>query len=40
LIGLRAERFVAWIKAHANAVNMITGTAYVPNVAVAEAPPA
>jgi HK97 family phage prohead protease/HK97 family phage major capsid protein len=33
LIGLRAERFVAWIKAHANAVNMITGTAYVPNIA-------
>jgi HK97 family phage major capsid protein len=30
LIGLRAERFVAWIKAHANAVNMITGTAYTP----------
>ena len=38
LIGLRAERFVAWIKAHANAVNMITGTAYVPN--LAEEPPA
>jgi HK97 family phage major capsid protein/HK97 family phage prohead protease len=36
LIGLRAERFAAWIKAHANAVNMITGTAYVPNLAVAE----
>ena len=33
LIGLRAERFVAWIKSHANAVNMITGTAYVPNLA-------
>jgi HK97 family phage major capsid protein/HK97 family phage prohead protease len=38
LIGLRAERFVAWIKAHANAVNMITSTAYVP--ALAEEPPA
>jgi HK97 family phage major capsid protein/HK97 family phage prohead protease len=38
LIGLRAERFVAWIKAHAQAVNMITGTAYVPN--LAEEPPA
>ena len=37
LIGLRAERFVAWVKAHAAAVNMITGTAYVPN--LAEAPP-
>jgi HK97 family phage major capsid protein/HK97 family phage prohead protease len=33
LIGLRAERFVAWVKAHANAVNMITSTAYVPNLA-------
>jgi hypothetical protein len=30
LVGLRAERFVAWIKAHASAVNMITGTAYTP----------
>ena len=39
LIGLRAERFVAWIKTHANAVNMITGTAYVPNLA-GEAPAA
>jgi len=38
LIGLRAERFVAWIKAHANAVNMITGSAYVPNLAAADAP--
>jgi HK97 family phage major capsid protein/HK97 family phage prohead protease len=38
LIGLRAERFVAWIKSHASAVNMITGTAYVPNVVGAEAP--
>jgi HK97 family phage major capsid protein/HK97 family phage prohead protease len=34
LIGLRAERFVAWIKAHANAVNMITGTAYAPTTVV------
>lgn len=34
LIGLRAERFVAWVKAHANACNLITGTAYVPNVTV------
>lgn len=40
LIGLRAERFVAWIKAHANAVNMITGTAWVPNIAMAAEPPA
>lgn len=40
LIGLRAERFVAWIKAHASAVNMITGTAYVPNIATASEPPA
>jgi HK97 family phage major capsid protein/HK97 family phage prohead protease len=32
LVGLRAERFLAWIKAHANAVNMITGTAYAPTV--------
>jgi HK97 family phage major capsid protein/HK97 family phage prohead protease len=38
LIGLRAERFVAWVKAHASAVNMITATAYVPNIAAAEAP--
>lgn len=30
LVGLRAERFTAWIKAHASAVNMITGTAYTP----------
>jgi HK97 family phage major capsid protein len=30
LVGLRAERFVAWVKAHASAVNMITGTAYTP----------
>ena len=30
LVGLRAERFTAWIKAHANAVNMVTGTAYTP----------
>jgi len=30
LIGLRAERFVAWVKAHTSAVNMITGTAYAP----------
>jgi HK97 family phage major capsid protein/HK97 family phage prohead protease len=41
LIGLRAERFVAWIKAHANAVNMITGTAYTPTtVGAATARPA
>lgn len=39
LIGLRAERFVAWIKAHANAVNMITSTAYVPNLAEASVVP-
>lgn len=32
LVGLRAERFTAWIKAHPNAVNMITGTAYTPTV--------
>jgi HK97 family phage major capsid protein/HK97 family phage prohead protease len=31
LVGLRAERFCAWIKAHASAVNMITGTAYTPS---------
>jgi len=37
LVGLRAERFTAWIKAHANAVNMITGTAYTPSM-VAAAP--
>lgn len=37
LIGLRAERFVAWTKAHASAVNTIVSTAYVPN--LAEAPP-
>jgi HK97 family phage major capsid protein/HK97 family phage prohead protease len=29
-IGLRAEQMCAWLKAHANAVNMITGTAYTP----------
>jgi HK97 family phage major capsid protein/HK97 family phage prohead protease len=32
LVGLRAERFCAWIKGHPSAVNMITGTAYTPNV--------
>lgn len=37
LIGLRAEQFCAWTKGHANAVNMITTTAYVPS--LAEAPP-
>jgi HK97 family phage major capsid protein/HK97 family phage prohead protease len=36
LIGLRAERFVAWIKAHASAVNMITGTAYAPTSGVTQ----
>jgi HK97 family phage major capsid protein/HK97 family phage prohead protease len=30
LVGLRAERFVAWIKSLGASVNMITGTAYVP----------
>ena len=30
LVGLRAERFSAWIKGHPNSVNMITGTAYTP----------
>jgi HK97 family phage major capsid protein/HK97 family phage prohead protease len=29
-IGLRAEQMCAWLKAHTNAVNMITGTAYTP----------
>jgi HK97 family phage major capsid protein/HK97 family phage prohead protease len=39
LVGLRAERFVAWIKAHASAVNMITGTAYTPTVVGATTAP-
>jgi HK97 family phage major capsid protein/HK97 family phage prohead protease len=30
LVGLRAERFCAWVKGHPNAVNMVTGTAYTP----------
>jgi HK97 family phage major capsid protein len=30
LVGLRAERFVAWIKSLGASVNMITGTAYTP----------
>jgi HK97 family phage major capsid protein len=42
LVGLRAERFCAWIKGHPNAVNMVTGTAYTPasvgTVAAAPAP--
>jgi HK97 family phage major capsid protein/HK97 family phage prohead protease len=33
LVGLRAERFCAWVKGHPSAVNMITGTAYTPAVA-------
>jgi hypothetical protein len=33
LVGLRAERFCAWIKGHPNAVNMVTGTAYTPTTA-------
>lgn len=39
LVGLRAERFTAWIKAHASAVNMITGTAYAPNMVTVQATP-
>ena len=35
LVGLRAERFVAWIKSIPAAVNMITGTAYTASVAAA-----
>jgi HK97 family phage major capsid protein/HK97 family phage prohead protease len=40
LVGLRAERFCAWIKGHPNAVNMITGTAYTPAMVVGATLPA
>jgi HK97 family phage major capsid protein len=40
LVGLRAERFCAWIKGHPNAVNMVTGTAYTPTLMTAAPAPA
>lgn len=38
LVGLRAERYVAWIKSIAGCVNMITGAAYTPTLAEAPLP--
>jgi hypothetical protein len=39
-VGLRAERFVTWKRANANAVKYLTAAAYpAPSVALASAPP-